>query len=417
MKGFIYIGLSFAVKMLCALAVLRLLAIGLGDEGFGYITQFMAFLAIVFGLSLGGATNYLVNNLSRSEDVASAEKEISVVFAYGFMFLFLLAFLMICFKDALGTYIFFSEVSWGFVFYCLALFCVSNVYGCLMALALARKRLKLFAISNVAGSLIYLFLMFVAIKTDSAKSIYWIMPLSYVLPVIFIINRFPERIRVNLKLLFVDGSYWAILKYCLIIYAGLLSLPFIGILVRDQFLQFFGGVELSNWQVSVKFSDTMQQFYGLFCSAILLPYLSKNLSSLSWWSWQKKIISLSVVYVVVALIVYFFRDLIVALLFSSEYKSARYYFPYYLVGDYFRGVALFCSFTLISAGRYGGALFFEVLQGVLFLGLYYVLQSRGNFESVGYSYVLAYLICAFIMCLLVFSYFKGREVESSHAVQ
>jgi len=416
MKGVLYIGVSFSVKMFCALAVLRFLAVSLGSEGFGYITQFMAFMAIVFGLSLGGAINYLVNRLSQSSDVISSEKEISAVFSYGLIFLFLLAFLMIGFKSYLEAYIFFDEVSWFFILYCLGVFYISNVYGCLMALALARKRLKLFAFSNVAASLVYLFLVFVAVETDSIKAIYWIMPLSYVLPVMFLIKSFPERIRFNFKALCVDGGFLAILKYCIIVYAGLASLPFVGILVRELFLQLYGGVELSNWQVAVKFSDTMQQFYGLFCSAILLPYFSKNLAAISWWGWQKKLIAISMVYLAVAVAVFCLRDIIVYLLFSDEYKTARSYFSYYLIGDYFRGVALFCSFTLISAGRYGSALLFEVLQGVLFFTFYHLLQSRGNVEGVGLSYVVAYVICASVMCVLVFCYFKGRQVENSNAV-
>ncbi|KQN52656.1 hypothetical protein ASE98_21275 [Pseudomonas sp. Leaf48] len=416
MKGVLYIGVSFSVKMFCALAVLRFLAIKLGAEGFGYITQFMAFMAIVFGLSLGGAINYLVNRLSQTNDVISSEKEISVVFSYGIIFLFLLALLMIGFKGHLETYIFFGEVSWFFLLYCLLVFYISNIYGCLMALALAKKRLKLFAFSNVAASMVYLFIIFVAVETDSIKAIYWIMPLSYALPVLFLIRSFPERIRLDFKGLCVDGGFFAILKYCVIVYAGLASLPFVGILVRELFLQLYGGVELSNWQVAVKFSDTMQQFYGLFCSAILLPYFTKNLAAISWFGWQRKLIAISVVYLAVAVSVFYLRDIIVHLLFGGEYKTARNYFSYYLIGDYFRGVALFCSFTLISAGRYSGALLFEVLQGVLFFVFYHLLQSRGNVEGVGLSYVVAYVVCASVMCMWVFCYFKRRQVENSNAV-
>ena len=416
MKGVFYIGFSFAVKMLCALAVLRFLAVSLGSEGFGYITQFMAFMAIVFGLSLGGAINYLVNKLAQSNDVISSEKEISVVFSYGLIFQVLLALLMVGFKGYLETYIFYDKVSWFFILYCLVVFYISNIYGCLMALALAQKRLKLFAFSNVAGSLVYLFFVFVAVEADSIKAIYWIMPLSYVLPVMFLIKSFPERIRFDFKALRADGGFLAILKYCVIVYAGLASLPFVGIVVRELFLQVYGGVELSNWQVAVKFSDTMQQFYGLFCSAILLPYFTKNLMAINWFAWQKKLIGLSVIYLVVAVSVFYLRDIIVCLLFGGQYETARDYFPYYLVGDYFRGVALFCSFTLISAGRYSGALLFEVLQGVLFFVFYHLLQRHGNVEGVGLSYIVAYIICASVMCIWVFCYFKGRQVENSNAV-
>lgn len=416
MKGFFYVGFSFGVKMLCALVVLRALAGGLGGEGFGYITQYMAFLAIVFGLSLGGASNYLINKLSQSDSIVVSEKEVSIVFSYGFLCLMLLAIVMFGFKGLLETYIFFRPLQWWFTPYCLILFFVSNIYGCLVALALAKKKLKLFAFSNIVGSLIYLALVLCALELKQIEYIYWVMPLSYVLPALFMLRAFPERIRVDFKSLFQESKISVVFRYCLIVYAGLVSLPFIGILVRNQFLQHFGVVELSNWQVAVKFSDTMQQFYGLFCTSILLPYFSKHLPNLKFLEWQKKLLLLSVGYVGVAVAVFFMRDLIVSLLFGSGYESARQYFSYYLLGDYFRGVALFCSFTLISVGRYGPALFFEVAQGALFLFAYHLLQAGGKVESVGYSYVISYVLCALIMCVFVILYFRGREVENTPAM-
>ncbi|MNN81095.1 hypothetical protein D3C81_1978820 [compost metagenome] len=57
-----------------------------------------------------------------------------------------------------------------------------------------------------------------------------------------------------------------------------------------------------------------------------------------------------------------------------------------------------------------------MLQGVLFFSFYHLLQSRGNVEGVGLSYVVAYIICASVMCILVFCYFKRRQIENSNAV-
>lgn len=416
MKGVVYIGLSFGVKMVCALIVLRMLTEHLGQEGFGYITQYMAFLAIVFGLTLGGASNYLINKLSNSSSVAESEKEISIVFTYGLLFFIVLTVVIICFLDQIESYVLFAKVQWYFVPYCMILFFISNVYSCLLALAMAQKKLKLFAIVNVMGAITYVFFMFVVVQYAGVENLLWVMPLSYVLPIIFMLNSFPERIQINFHYILHVREFSEVFKYCFIVYAGLVSLPFVGILVRNQFLGHFSAVDLSYWQAAVKLSDTMQQFYGVFCSAILLPYFSRELRRLSFKRWRYSLLCLSAVYIGIGLILFFSRDIVVRILFGAGYEQSQRYIPYYLVGDYFRGIALFCSFTLISCGRYRAALFLEVAQGLLFYGTYSLLHGFGSVEAVGGAYIFTYIICALIMYLFVFSFFKGREIENTYAV-
>lgn len=408
MRRTIYIGCSFGYKTLCSLIVLRVLAIEFGEEGFGYLAQYMAFLAIIFGLSLGGATNFLIKNLSTSYDSEKFQNEISVVFSYSFVFLCVMTLVLICLKRQLEEFVFFSEISWWIIAYILVLFYISNIYGCLMAATLAQGKIKNFALSSIGGSTIFTLAVVLLVWAGHADTIYLILPLSYVLPVVFLYKSYEGKIKLNFFMMFSERRAREIFKYSLIIYVGLVSLPLVSIFVRENYQSLFGPVSLSNWQVAVKFSDTLQQFFGMFCAAVLLPYLSRNVHNFNTLAWGVRLGGLAALYIPLATIVFVFSGTVIFLLFGGGYETSKEYLQYYLLGDLFRMCALFCSYTLISVDRFGRVLIFECLQGVIYVALYTFLPVSDKIAKVGYAYLLTYVICFCFMLVFVISYFKRR---------
>lgn len=402
----IYIGGGFALKTLCALIVVRFLASSYGDEGFGYLTQYMAFLAVVFGLSLGGASNYLVKSLSQAQGDEQFEAAVSEVFSYGAVFFLMLAVLLVVFKGPLEQYVFYQSVSGWFIAYILALFYVSNIYGCLMGVALARGKVALYSISIMVGALIYAAGAAILVYLDAAHLARWWIPLAYVLPILFMRRAYAGKIRVDFRRLAVLSKFKNVFRYCLTVYAGLVSLPLVSMFVREAFNRDYGHQALSYWQVAVKYSDAQQQFFGTFCATLLLPYLSKHLSGLRFGGWATRLGGLSLLYGAGATFIYIFRHEVIFLLFGHGYADAGEYFIYYLVGDYFRMAAIFCVFTLISADRFGRALVFELMQGGIYVLLFYFLSNWGRVSGVGLAYVLTYALCFCMMLAYVFDHFR-----------
>lgn len=409
MRRTIYIGCSFGYKTLCSLIVLRVLAVEFGEAGFGYLAQYMAFLAIIFGLSLGGATNFLIKNLSVSHDSEKFQNEISVVFSYSFLFLCVMTLVLICLKKQLEEFVFFSEVSWWVIAYLLTLFYISNIYGCLMAAALAQGKIIRFALSSVGGSTIFTAAVIIFVQAGYADMIYLVLPLSYVLQVIFLYRSYEGKIKLNFVRLFSERRAREIFRYSLIVYVGLVSLPLVSIFVRENYQSIFGPVSLSNWQVAVKFSDTLQQFFGMLCAAVLLPYLSRNVQNFNILTWGARLGGLAALYIPLAAIVFVFSTTVIFLLFGGGYETSKEYLQYYLLGDLFRMCALFCSYTLIAADKFGRVLIFECLQGVIYVALYIYLPVSDEVAKVGYAYSFTYLICLCFMLAFVLSYFKRRS--------
>lgn len=175
-----------------------------------------------------------------------------------------MALVLICLKKQLEEFVFFSEISWWVIVYILILFYISNIYGCLMAATLAQGKVRKFALSSVGGSTIFTLAVIVLVWAGYADKIYLILPLSYVLPIVFLYKSYEGKIKLNLVVLFSGRRARDIFSYSLIVYVGLVSLPLVSIFVRENYQSLFGPVSLSNWQVAVKFSDTLQQFLACF---------------------------------------------------------------------------------------------------------------------------------------------------------
>lgn len=408
MRRFILIGCSFAFKPLASLVVLRVLADGIGQEGFGYITQYMAFLAIVFGLSMGGANNYLVKNLSQASSVGSYEREISIVFTYGVLFQLMLSITLFLIKPLLEQYVFFQAVSWWLIFYLLGVFFISNITGVLTAFTLAQGKTSTYVASSIGGVTVFAVVVLAMWFFDKTQYVYWVLPISYVASGIFLIGAFEGQIRFDAKSLVESGRLKEVFRFCLTVYIGLVSLPIVSIFIRESFQHGFGAVELSYWQVAVKISDTIQQFYGMFCAVLLLPFLARNISTMSLRVWFRYFVGVSSIYLIGALVIFLCRGFVIDILFGSDYQPAAMYFKYYLIGDYFRAAALFCSYTMISADKYGKALLFEVLQGAVFIILFYSVFRDHDSTGAGVTYLMTYLFCFAVMLSFVMLYFKRR---------
>ncbi|WP_397451915.1 oligosaccharide flippase family protein [Pseudomonas sp. NA-150] len=409
MKQTIYMGCSFIFKPLCSLVVLRVLAGTFGEAGFGYLTQYMSFLAVVFGLALGGANNYLVKNLSQAKSTQAYEREISVAFSYGLLFFCLLSLVVIGFKSELEQFVFYKEVSWWVIVYILTVFMLSNISGVLMSVVLAQGKTNRYVLSNAGGALLFVTCVLTLVFLNLSSWVYWILPLSYVLPGVFLYKSFNGKIRIDFGFLFESRRLLEVFRFCLIVYVGLVSIPVVSMLLRENFSQHFGAVELSYWQAAVKISDTIQQFYGMFCAVILLPYLSRKLENFNFREWLIHLGGVSAIFVLGACMTYALRKYIISLLFGEGYSAVANYLPLYLIGDYFRAIALFCSFTMIAAGRYSQALVFEALQGVVFVGLYNVMLGRKSVD-IGSVYISTYAFCFVLMFVFVYQYFKRRAV-------
>jgi PST family polysaccharide transporter len=277
-----------------------------------------------------------------------------------------------------------------------------------MAATLAQGKIRKFALSSVGGSSIFTLAVILLVRSGYADAIYLVLPLSYVLPIVFLYNSYEGKIKLDLVMMFSERRAREIFRYSLIVYVGLVSLPLVSIFVRENYQSLFGPVSLSNWQVAVKFSDTLQQFFGMFCAAVLLPYLSRNVHNFNILTWGMRLGGLALLYIPLATIVLVFSGTVVFLLFGGGYETSKAYLQYYLLGDLFRMCALFCSYTLISVDRFGRVLIFECLQGIIYVALYMYLPVHDEITKVGYAYLLTYVICFCFMLVFVFSYFKRR---------
>jgi O-antigen/teichoic acid export membrane protein len=309
----------------------------------------------------------------------------------------------------LEQYIFFNIISWWLIVYLLVVFFLSNITGVLSAFTLAQGKTSTYVVSNIGGATLFALIVLVMWFFDKTHYVYWVLPISYVASGVFLVGAFDGKIKFDLRALIESGRFYSIFRFCLTVYIGLVSLPIVSIFIRESFQSSFGAVELSYWQVAVKISDTIQQFYGMFCAVLLLPFLARKMGTMTLYTWSKCLLGISALYLIGATVIFLCRGYVIDALFGMGYQPAAMYFKYYLIGDYFRAAALFCSYTMISVDKFGKALLFEVLQGGVFLAVFYSVFSDHGSTGAGLTYLVTYLFCFVVMLGFVVSYFKGRS--------
>jgi len=359
----------------------------------------------MFSLVLGGGTNYLIKNISAESDPEKISKEISVVYTYGIIFAFFIIIIIVLLKGVISENVFYRQVAVSELLYLSLLLLLSNVGGICYAQAIAQGRFSDLLIATAIGAFVYVFLLVCFFVFSVAEHVlYQVLPLSYVVTNLLLFRRSQVKFIFNPKLLLGSGQLRDIFGFSLIVYVGLISIPVINILVRSIFLDRFGAQELSNWQAIVKVSDAYQQFYGIFCSAILLPFFSKNSSSLMTGIWVRYFISLAVSCGIFLFLLYSLSDLVVRVLLAEGFEGAQSYVLYHLVGDFFRMCSLFLVFLLMACGGYGAALAYELLQGFLYFLIFFFFTDTAVDVSIAYG--ITYAVCFFIIFSLAFLYFR-----------
>ena len=401
MKNLFFIGAVFALKVLCSLYLLKLLSAHFLNE-FGALTQYLSFLAIIFGLSLGGASNYLIKNLSQSADQEDEAYHIDTVFGYGIISSLLLCSGLLLLHPILQEHIFYNKVRLAFYIYLVISIFFSNFLAVLVAVAVAKRRYSHYFISNAIGYLSFMAIIWVALEYKLA-SIYWVLPLFYILPSAFLYGTLGVKIRLKVKTLFKLDKAKEIFSYCLIVYIGLTSLPLVSLFARESFRLAFGNEELSNWQAAVKISDAIQQLFGAIFSFIVLPYLSKSLNNISLIKWFKDFFLFTSFSAGAIFIFYYIADPLVSILFGESFRFIGAYLGLYLSGDLIRVCGLYCSYTFIAAGSYGKAVFFEAAQGIIFVFIFFtsIEFQKSNPTFVSYAYIATYTVCLFSMLIMM----------------
>lgn len=185
----------------------------------------------------------------------------------------------------------------------------------------------------------------------------------------------------------------AIAGYLIMTIVSVIAMPIAIMALRGMIANQLGWVEAGQWQVVWKISEVYLSVITISLSTYYLP----KLSSLINYKQIKNEINITALVVfplvsMLAVCVYFSRDIALNTLFTSEFSAARDLFAIQLIGDVLKILSWLYAYPMISRGATKWFISTEVFFSCSLVVLSWFLIRHFGLQGANYAYALNYLI-------------------------
>lgn len=172
-----------------------------------------------------------------------------------------------------------------------------------------------------------------------------------------------------------------------------LTLPIAILLIRKMIVNEFGWDSAGYWDAVWRISTIYLTVITTALSTYFLPKLSKIVSAkdiVNEVNYTAKLV-LPIV-LLMSFAIYIFRDLIIVILFTDEFKAARELFLIQLCGDVVKIASWLYAYPMISQGNTKLYVSSEITFSIIFVTLAFNLISIFGLKGVNVSYLISYTI-------------------------
>lgn len=201
-----------------------------------------------------------------------------------------------------------------------------------------------------------------------------------------------------------------VFSYILMSLISAISMPATLIIVRNVIIANDGWSAAGEWQAVWKISEAYLGVITIALGTYFLPKISalQNMPEIKRITNQFATLIIPAV-ILMAVIIYFSRDFVIKLLFTSDFLGARELFLVQLIGDVIKIICWLYSYSLLSKGIVKQYIFLELLYSVIFVISAYVFVPMFGVSGANYAYCLAYLIYLFATLIIVKSLSKSTN--------
>lgn len=411
-------GLAVLIKLATGLIVNKVLAVLIGPAGYAVIGQFNSVVGIVMAFATGGVTNGVVKYTAERWDTPLEQYRLWATAAY----------IVLGAAAVVGVIVFFlspwlaenvlADVDLRPAFYWLAgslvLFAANSL---LLAVLNGKKELRRYVIANITGSLVGLLITLV-------------LAFSYGLLGALIASSLSQSITFVCTLLACRNLPWLrsgialgrfdnvdsrrLASFSLMALTSALCIPFTQALVRDHLVSAFGWTATGQWQGVLKISDMYLMLITSTLSVYYLPRLSELRDNNVM---RREIVSVSAIVLPItavgALLCYFLRDVLIAILFSNQFSAMRDLFAWQLVGDVMRIGSWLVGFVFHARALTKQFIVSELLYAVIFYSSVRAFTPHFGIEGATLAYALSYaLYWLWVVVILRKFLFEQRILRS-----
>lgn len=382
------------VRTAALLALMKLLALWFGTEGFGQLSQVLAISALFSVLAGGGLTNGLVRNLAAASDSADRAAWVKAALPIAATSAVAMAAVAVALYFTAAQVLFPGE---RLAFVLLVIAGSQAVVGfgnVAFAYLSGTHDVRAYAAANSAGSIAAA--GFVALLAGFGKfrgaaigcAALALLPALFALP--SLVSRLDWK---ALRAAAVERArVMALLRFGGSMYLAAAAVPLAWVYVRSDLALRDGWDAVGLWQSVTRISDAYMQVFGAIFMNYALPQFAAAIPSERPRRLRHIALLVFALFFSGAAVLYIGRDVILRIGFSAEFTDAAIYLAPQIVGDTFKLVSLVFVYYLMSLNHASVLAAMELLQASVILIAYRLLLPHvGNLAPV-VSYAVATLI-------------------------
>ncbi len=392
----------------------KLIAVYVGVDGLGIVGQLTSFVNIVLLFSVFGMSTGVTKYVAEYKESEQLKYFVCTANLLIIISCLITSFILIFFSKPISHLIFFNEayhffismLGWSITLFAANRYLLSYING----LKLFKKYNYINVISNIVV-LLYSALLIYFFKLDGALfAVVSSQSFIFIISIILAYKNFRYLLSVGVK--FVQMKKFKMyMKYSLNTFVSTASLPICQMMIREKITNSISITATGLWESMNRISN----IYMLFLTTALMTYYLPRLSEINSDSLlRKEIFGISkfvVPLVAISLLALFLlRELVIKILFTSEFYDVLILFPYQIIGDFLKSIAWLLAFVLIAKGR----TVTNVLLNLVIYVFYYIaiifFVERLGFVGASTAYFITYLVY-FILVVFIFRKLLILKVE------
>jgi len=406
-------GIAVGVRIVVALFINKILAVYVGPSGYAIVGQFQNVLAMVAAFATGSTGNGIVKLTAEYGENQQRQRRLwqtaaTIVCATtligGFIIFLLRQRLAVIFLYDSG----YSSI-FAWVAICLPLIAFNAL---LLAIMNGRKEIRRYIISNIVGSIISLVLTGLLAWRFGLYGALTALTLSQGVVLFVTLQQATKTTWFQSKFIFGRIDTLELRKLSGFVIMALttaivspLSQIFVRSALTDQFGLQYAGYWDAMWRIS-------SLYLLLVTSSLSLYYLPRIAEIKNWPEMRIELIhvySIVIPFVIGASFAIFLcRDIIVSVLFSSDFFPMRTLFPWQLIGDVVKIASWLLAFLMVGRGMIGSFVVTEIIAGIVFwLATIYATRVYG-FEGVAIAHFITYMVYFCLVAALTIATPKQR---------
>jgi PST family polysaccharide transporter len=415
-------GIAVAIKMLTLLGLNKILAVYVGPGGYAAIGQFQNVVQMLTTFASGaintGVTKYTAEFVGDRNRLHVLWRTSGTIVLVGSV---VSSLLIAIFSDDLARLVL-GDADFKGVFLCFAATLVLfNFNTLLLAILNGRKEIVSYVLANIGGSL------FSLVVTSIMAIYYGLYGALSALAVYQSLNFFITYLLCKRSDWFQPRFFFGVIdkgvalnlaKFTAMALTSAVCMPVSNMMIRNELGATLGWEAAGYWEGMWRLSSA----YLLLVTTTLGVYYLPRLSELN--TVEELLDEIKQGYKVIlpvtvlaGLAIYFFRDIIIFLLFTNEFSPMRDLFAWQMLGDTLKIGSWILAYVILGKAMYKTYIVTEIAASASFVGLTWYFTSKLGLEGVVVAYAVNYALYWMVMVGCVAFYFKSvrRNLSSATA--